>query len=176
MITDKQLKSSYKAYVNQYNRDAQAGVTHKENLYSYDAYVNVYDSYKQVGKVSSSTGKVLKTFGKGAKLGNQIAKDQRLFSSSQADIYEKRLKQIKGNKQAYKMFLNAIEDDPLLKKNENLFKSNKRFREYILTKAVKKDTLLRTFYEKWEYIAKDMSKDPFMEGEDVLVKWSEGGS
>lgn len=175
MITDKQLKSSYKAYVNQYNRDIQAGMQHKENLLSYNAYINVYDSYKQVGKISSSTGKVLKTFGKGAKLGNQIAKDQRLFSSSQANVYAKRLNTLKNNKEAYKRFLDRMENDPLLKKNENIFKSNKRFNEYVL-RAKKDDPLLEAFYDAWTAIREDMSDNYFIDDKDVLVKWSEGGS
>lgn len=172
MITDKQLKSSYKAYVNQYNRDIQAGIHHKENLLSYNAYINVYDSYKQVGKVSSSTGKVLKTFGKGAKLGNQIAKDQRQFSSNQARVYAKRLNTLKNNKEAYKRFLDRMENDHLLKKNENIFKSNKRFEEYVL-RAEKEDPLLEAFYNAWDAIREDM--ESYFD-KDALVKWSEGGS
>lgn len=115
MITDKQIKNAYKAYVNQYNRDVSAGISHKESLLPYDAFINVYDSYKQVGRYNIKEGKMV-AYKKGANIGGSIAKDQRQFSSTQANVYAKRLNSLKNNKEAYKRFLDRMENDPLLKK------------------------------------------------------------
>lgn len=71
-----------------------------------------------------------------------------------------------------------------LKKNENIFKSNKRFNEYVL-RAKKDDPLLEAFTVAWNDVHKeiftvawdDVRKEIFnvFDPDEALVKWSEGG-
>lgn len=176
MITDKKIKNAYKAYVNQYNRDVSAGISHKESLLPYDAFINVYDSYKLTSEVFSSItdskGNVIKKYGK-KNVGGEIARDQRLYSKRIAEIYSQKLVTLRKNKKAYKLFLEKVEADSKLKKVEDVFKNSTKFKQYI-PKA--DSAFMNAFRQAWDKISDEMRKDDQFDESEALVRWSQGGS
>lgn len=172
MITDKQTKNAYKAYVNQFNRDTKAGIDHVGEMLEYEAFINVYDLRKEEGRYNNKEKK-FELYKKGANIGGAIARDQRYYNADISRIYGAKLDTIRKNEEAYKRFLEKVEKDPKLLNHKNLFtsKNSNKFKKYIKEAD---PAFMSAFKTAWDQVRSEMLN--VFSPKEALAEWSEGGS
>lgn len=172
MITDKQIKNAYKAYVNQFNKDTKAGIDHVGEMLEYEAFINVYDLRKGQGRYNSKEQKFV-LYKKGSNIGGSIARDQRYYNADISRIYGAKLDTIRKKEETYKRFLEKVEKDPMLLNHKNLFtsKNSNKFKNYI---KIADPAFMRAFKTAWDQVRSEMLN--VFNPNEALAEWSEGGS